>query len=265
MCLIAFNWQPQAPVPLTIAANRDEFYARPTQALHHWVDQPIVAGKDLQAGGTWLGLSLNGRVAALTNYRDATQFRLDAPSRGYLTTAFLRGHSTCAQYLQALTARAHLYNPFNLLVFDGQSLMGFESRHQRAFDLAQGVGVVSNADFNVPWPKAARLRDGFVHTLRQNALDADNATGEPDFHALFALLSDRSTAPDSALPHTGIALERERALSATFIHSPDYGTRASSVLVLGQHQADFVERSFNVEGFTGEVRQHIEWQQQGQC
>lgn len=259
MCLIAFNWQPQAPLPLIIAANRDEFYARPTLALHRWANQPIVAGQDLQANGTWLGVSLRGRVAALTNYRDAAQFNPGAPSRGDLTTAFLNGDTSCAQYLQALTARAHLYNPFNLLVFDGQSLMGFESRHRRAFLLQEGVGVVSNADFNVPWPKAARLRDGFAHTLRQNALNADSAAGEPDLNALFTLLSDRSTAPDSALPHTGIALERERALSATFIHSPDYGTRASSVLLVSPHQADFVERSFNVDGFTGEVRQHIEW------
>lgn len=259
MCLIAFNWQPQAPVPLIIAANRDEFYARPTQALHRWADQPILAGQDLQAHGTWLGVSLGGRVAALTNYRDAAQFNPGAPSRGDLTTAFLNGDTPCAQYLQALTARAHLYNPFNLLVFDGRSLMGFESRHRRAFKLPEGVGVVSNADFNVPWPKVARLRDGFAHTLRQNALAAESATGEPDLNALFALLSNRSTAPDSALPHTGIALERERALSATFIHSPDYGTRASSVLIVGHDEADFVERSFNADGFTGEVRQHIEW------
>jgi uncharacterized protein with NRDE domain len=137
--------------------------------------------------------------------------------------------------------------------------MGFESRHRRAFLLPEGVSVVSNADFHVPWPKAARLRDGFAHTLQQNPLGADSAAGEPDLNALFALLSDRSTAPDSALPHTGIALEWERALSATFIHSPDYGTRASSVLRVGQHHADFVERSFNADGFTGEVRQHIEW------
>lgn len=99
MCLIALNWQPQAPVPLIIAANRDEFYARPTQALHRWVDQAIVAGKDLQANGTWLGVSLSGRVAALTNYRDVSQNRLGTPSRGDITTAFLTGSDTSEQYL----------------------------------------------------------------------------------------------------------------------------------------------------------------------
>jgi uncharacterized protein with NRDE domain len=260
MCLIAFNWQPQAPVPLIIAANRDEFYARPTQALHHWADQPIVAGKDLQANGTWLGVSLSGRVAALTNYRDAAQFRPGAPSRGDLTTAFLDAHETCAQYLEALAARAHLYNPFNLLVFDGLSLMGFESRHRRAFELPQGVGVVSNADFNVPWPKVARLRDGFTQTLRQNIFDAESAACQPGINALLTLLSDRRTAPDAHLPQTGIPLEREKALSAAFIHTPDYGTRASSVVLVGRSHADFMERSFNVDGFAGEVQQRIDWE-----
>ena len=248
MCLIAIHWQPQAPVPLIIAANRDEFYARPTQTLHRWADQAIVAGKDLQANGTWLGMSLNGRVAALTNYRDPSQNRLGAPSRGDITTAFLTSSDTCAQYLQALAARADAYNPFNLLVFDGQSLMGFESRHRRAFTLPEGVSVVSNADFNVPWPKVERLRDGFTHTLRQSG---------PDLNALFALLAERRTAADKDLPQTGIPFDREKALSAEFIHTPDYGTRASSVVLVGRNRADFVERSFDVHGFSGEVQQQM--------
>lgn len=250
MCLIAIHWQPQAAVPLILAANRDEFYARPTQALHRWADQPIVAGKDLQGNGTWLGVSLSGRVAALTNYRDPSNIRLGTPSRGDITTAFLTGSSTCEQYLDALAAQAHTYNPFNLLVFDGRTLMGFESRHRGAFKLPEGVSVVSNADFNVPWPKVARLRDGFTKTLGQSG---------PDRSALLALLSDRRTAAVEDLPQTGIPIEWEKALSAEFIQSPDYGTRASSVLLVGRHQADFVERSFDVNGFTGEIHQRIDW------
>ena len=260
MCLIAFNWQPQAPVPLIIAANRDEFYARPTQALHRWADHPIVAGKDLQANGTWLGVSLNGRVAALTNYRDASQNRLGTPSRGDITTAFLSGSDTCEHYLEALASRAHDYNPFNLLVFDGLSLLGFESRHRRAFKLSEGVGVVSNADFNVPWPKVSRLRDGFTRTVRQNNFDGEDEPCQPGVNALFTLLSDRRTAADESLPQTGIPLEREKALSAEFIHTLDYGTRASSVMLVGRNRADFVERSFNISGFAGEVIQRIDWE-----
>lgn len=260
MCLIAINWQPQAPVPLIIAANRDEFYRRPTQALHRWTDQALVAGKDLQANGTWLGVSLGGRVAALTNYRDPSQNRLGAPSRGDITTAFLTGSGTSEQYLEALAARAHAYNPFNLLVFDGLSLMGFESRHRHAFKLPEGVSVVSNADFHVPWPKVARLRDGFTQTLRQNNFEDESAAGQLGINALFALLSDRRTAPDDKLPQTGLPMEWEKALSAEFIHTPDYGTRASSVVRVGRKRAEFVERSFNANGFAGEVHQRIDWE-----
>jgi uncharacterized protein with NRDE domain len=260
MCLIALNWQPQAPVPLIIAANRDEFYARPTQALHRWAEQPIVAGKDLQANGTWLGVSLSGRVAALTNYRDPSQNRLGAPSRGDITTAFLSGSGTCEQYLDALASRADAYNPFNLLVFDGLSLMGFESRQRRAFKLSEGVSVVSNADFNVPWPKVARLRNGFTQTLRQNVFDGESVACQPGINALFALLSDRRTASDEKLPQTGIPIEWEKALSAEFIHTLDYGTRASSVMVVGRSRADFVERSFDVNGFVAEVHRRTDWE-----
>lgn len=259
MCLIAVNWQPQAPVPLVIAANRDEFYARPTQALHRWADQSIVAGKDLQANGTWLGVSLSGRVAAITNYRDPSQNRLGTPSRGEITTAFLSGSSTSEQFLEALASRAHLYNPFNLLVFDGLSLMGFESRHRRAFNLPEGVSVVSNADFNVPWPKVEHLRDGFTRTLRQNDFEGVIAADQPSINALLALLSDRRIAPDKDLPQTGIAFEWEKALSPEFIHTPDYGTRASSVVLVGRNNADFIERSFDVNGFASEAHLLIDW------
>ena len=259
MCLIAFSWQPQAPVPLVMAANRDEFYARPTRALHCWADQTIVAGQDLQGNGTWLGVSVTGRVAALTNYRDPTQIRLDAPSRGDLTTEFLSGSGESGQYLEALASRAHAYNPFNLLVFDGQSLMGFESRHQCAFKLSEGVGVVSNADFNVPWPKVGRLRDSFTQLLAKSDFHAQDSAREFEVDALFALLSDRRTAADADLPHTGMTPDWEKALSASFIQTPGYGTRASSVLFVGRHRADLIERSFGVDGFAGEVRQQVDW------
>ena len=259
MCLIAFSWQPQAPVPLIIAANRDEFYTRPTQALHRWADQPIVAGKDLQGNGTWLGVSASGRVAALTNYRDTAQNRVEARSRGDLTTEFLSGTTPSGQYLDALASRAHAYNPFNLLVFDGQSLMGFESRHRRAFKLSEGVGVVSNADFNVPWPKVGRLRNGFTQALGQNNFHGPSRPRQLEVDSLFALLSERRAAADADLPHTGLSLDREKALSSEFIHTPGYGTRACTVLLVGRHRADMVERSFGVNGFAGEARQRIDW------
>ncbi len=257
MCLIAFNWQPQAPIPLIIAANRDEYYARPTQALHRWSDQTVVAGKDLQANGTWLGMSLGGRFAALTNYHDGLQNHPDKPSRGDLTTAFLKSADTSEQYLDALALRAHTYNPFNLLVFDGTTLMGFESRHRLAFRMPEGVGAVSNADFNVPWPKVSRLRDGFTKILRDNQFAGDSPTRQSGINALFSLLSDRRTAADKDLPETGIPYGWEKTLSAEFIHTPDYGTRASSVVVVELKRANIVERSFDVNGFSGDVYHQI--------
>ena len=259
MCLIVFNWRPRQTVPLIIAANRDEFYARPAQPLHRWADHAIVAGKDLQAQGTWLGVGLGGRVAALTNYRSASPPRGQAPSRGDLTTGFLRGTSTAGQYLEALAAQAHLYNPFNLLVFDGVSLMGFESRHARAFALPEGINTVSNADFNVPWPKASRLQGGFTQALQQHDFYREGHVDPAGIDALFALLSERRTSPDPLLPQTGISLARERALSAEFFHTPDNGTRASSVVLVGCNGAYFAERSFNANGFSGEVHQRVDW------
>lgn len=246
MCLIAFNWQPHSDMPLLMAANRDEFYARPALSLHRWAEQPIVAGKDLQAGGTWLGLGIGGRMAALTNYRDGSQNRPKAPSRGDITTGFLNSSATAEQYLRQLALQSHVYNPFNLLVFDGSVLMGFESRHRHAFVVPQGINALSNADFNTPWPKLIRLRDGMAKHL--------------DVNALFALLSDRRTAPDHALAQTGIALERERALSAEFIHTADYGTRVSSVVAIGRGHADFTEHSFDFNGLCGEAHERLRWE-----
>lgn len=260
MCLITLNWQPGTPVPLLVASNRDEFYARPARALHHWPGQGILAGQDLQAGGTWLGLgrckdvgdgSNHIRMAALTNYRDIACQKSDAVSRGHITTGFLTSSVSAENYLKTLTANTQLYNPFNLIVFDGQNLMGFESRHARVFALPIGITAVSNADFNTPWPKLEHLRASFAQTLAAD----DHASLLHE--KLLTLLSDDRTAPDAALPQTGMSLERERALSAAFIRTPDYGTRASSVIRIGHESAQFTERCFDADGFKGEVTELI--------
>ena len=258
MCLITLNWQPASAVPLRVAANRDEFYARPALALHHWPGQGILAGQDLQAGGTWLGLGVcpnSGRIrlAALTNYRDVTGHKADAASRGHITAAFLNRAVSARDYLAALASHVSVYNAFNLILFDGQHLMGFESRHARMFALPPGITSVSNADFNTRWPKLKRLRTGFEQALR--ATD-DEVLLQARF---FQLLSDGRTAPDADLPQTGLSLERERVLSATFIHTPDYGTRACSVITIKPQIAKFVERSFDTRGFKNEVEETIFW------
>lgn len=263
MCLIVFDWQPQAPIPLILAGNRDEYYARPTQALCQWPDQAIVAGRDLLAGGTWLGISQQGRLAVLTNYRALPLARSDTPSRGQITTAFLAGNSSAPRFLEDLSRQAQDYNPFNLLLFDGNSLVGFESRHRRSFRLPAGISAVSNADFNYPWPKLSRLRAGFDQALSQHNRAGANANQLPGLRtleqALFALLSERRAAALADLPQTGITLERELALSAEFVHTADYGTRASTVVCLGRRGARITERSFNAAGFTGEVSMQLEW------
>jgi len=239
MCLIAWNWQPGQDSPLLLVANRDEFYARPTAALHWWADAPILAGRDLQAGGTWLGISRTGRLAALTNYRAPETMRNDAPSRGELVSSFLRGDLCAGDYLHQLQSHSALYNPFNLLVYDGSKLMGLQSRDARIVTMAPGIGAVSNADFHTPWPKLSQLQSGLRGLLAQGA------AGDSQ---LLALLQDRSPAAEADLPATGVALELERALSATFVAMPGYGTRASSVVRYEKDEVSFLEHSFDDTG-----------------
>ncbi len=245
MCLIAWDWQPDTEMPLLLIANRDEFYARPTQALHAWEDAPIVAGKDLQAGGTWLGISNPKRLAALTNVRDLRMHRPDAPSRGALVSGFLSGQQSAPDYLAQVAKDAAQFNPFNLLVFDGQSLCGLQSQSAHVQHFAPGLGAVSNAGFGTPWPKLLKLQSGL------GALQSDQRT---DAATLFGLLAHDQDAPEHLLPDTGLPPERERLLSRAFIRSADYGTRASSIIMLRRNSAEFTERSFDAQGPTGQVQ-----------
>jgi uncharacterized protein with NRDE domain len=246
MCLIAWNWQPGSETPLLLLANRDEFYARPALPLHWWDESPVLAGKDLQAGGTWLGLSRTGRLAALTNYRLPVNDPSAKPSRGALVAEFLQGNQDAPGYLTTLATRADDYSPFNLIVFDGQQFAGLESRNKRVFSIAPGIGAVSNADFDTPWPKLLRLKAG----LRAHCL-----AGRPEASDLLPLLQDRSLAADSELPQTGVALELERMLSATYVSSEHYGTRACSVVSLQRKKALFIEETHGERGMLSSAQQ----------
>ena len=252
MCLIAWNWQPNTATPLLLLANRDESYARPALPLHWWETAAngaqILAGKDLQGGGTWLGLSRSGRLAALTNFRSGTPQRTNTPSRGELVAAFLQGDQSAQAYLRLLTQHCADYNPFNLLVFDGQQLMGLESRGAKVLNHAPGIGAVSNADFHTPWPKLAQLRLGLATQTTNNMAD---------LHTLLPLLHDQTAAPEAVLPHTGVPLELERVLSSVFINMPGYGTRACSVIALHQSRAEFIEQSFGPRGLIGETQKQF--------
>lgn len=255
MCLISFQWSPDAPTPLVLAANRDEFYARPTQPLQHWPDG-IVAGKDTLGGGTWLGLHQpSGRLAALTNYRDPHHQRDDAPSRGTIVTDFLRANQRSVDFAADLSKVASTYNPFNLLLFDGLELVAFESRLGRWFLPEPGTWAVSNADFNTPWPKVRRLRSGFAAAMQAHGANALSAKLEAE---LWSLLADDHIALDADLPHTGVSLARERALSPAFIQTGDYGTRCSTLVHHSRNRIDVVERTFDGQGSQGTVRLALE-------
>ena len=252
MCIIAWNWQPHGATPLLLLSNRDEFYARAAQPLHWWdslAGQPqILAGKDLQAGGTWLGVSRSGRLAALTNFRTPEPVRTDTPSRGELVADFLHNDIPADAFLQQLALQASHYNPFNLLVYDGLQLMGLESQSARVVPLKPGIGAVSNANFHTPWPKLTRLVQG---------LESQVALGHSTAPLLLPLLQDRHMAADSDLPHTGVPLPLERMLSATFITSPTYGTRACSVVAIQSNHVDFTEQRFDAQGSMGQSHQQF--------
>jgi uncharacterized protein with NRDE domain len=248
MCLIAWNWQPGSATPLLLVGNRDEFYVRPTEPLHHWPNTHIRAGRDVQAGGTWLGVASTEaggvRLAALTNYRSALPPSQTAPSRGELVANFLQSNLSAEVHLKGLQPLASTYNPFNLLVFDGHTLLGLESRSARIVTLQPGIGAVSNANFHTPWPKLRQL------TAR---LAANVERGETADEQLWPLLQSRTAATDAALPHTGVPLPLERALSPVFIATPGYGTRASSIVRVEKNAVQFSEQRFGADGAMGQT------------
>ncbi|MGK9049390.1 NRDE family protein [Stutzerimonas chloritidismutans] len=244
MCLIVFAWRPGHTQPLVLAANRDEFHARPSLPLGHWEDAPwIVGGRDLQAGGTWMGVTTSGRFAALTNIRAPGQ-AIGPRSRGELPEQYLRGNLPPADYLAELAGRRADYAGFNLLVGDRQALWHLNSRSGEATALQPGIYGLSNASLDTPWPKLRKARAALATNL-------DPATPEN----LLALLADPSPAAEHELPQTGVPLEWERRLSSIFIASPEYGTRASTALIRHADGAlDILERSFGPGGPVGEVR-----------
>jgi len=246
MCLILLAWQTHPDYPLVVAANRDEFFARPSAAAGFWKETPeILAGRDLQGGGTWLGVSRGLRFSALTNYREGAKQRADAPSRGALVVDFLTGESDPESYLEALSRRGADYNGFNLLVGDGQRLGYYTNKEPCPRWLSPGIYGLSNHLLDTPWPKLSAAKAAFAAALAQL----------PSTPSFFELLADREIVPDTHLPETGVPIEWERILSAVFVASPDYGTRASSLLTMHRSgRVTLLERSFG-QGATplGEV------------
>ena len=224
MCLILFSWRNYPGYHLVLAANRDEFYNRPTKQADFWADYPdILAGRDLEQGGTWLGVTKTCRFAALTNYRDPKNNRPDAVSRGHLVKDFLCGILPPAAYLKQVDKAADNYNGFNLLVGDSTSLWYYSSKERLIREIAPGLYGLSNGLLDNSWPKVKRGKKLLCQALTAKELDES---------ALITLLNDRVEPPENELPNTGVDISWEKLLSPIFIHSPNYGTRASTILLV---------------------------------
>jgi uncharacterized protein with NRDE domain len=238
MCLILFAWNAHDNYPLILAANRDEFYERPSAPAAFWADAPdLLAGRDLKAGGTWFGITRSGRLAAITNYRDPASLKTEAPSRGHLVSDYLRGQENPEAYLLRLAPRAGLYNGFSLLVGDCSELCFYSNRGE-AICPGPGIHRMSNHLLDTPWPKVNRGK-----LALEQLLAGDHG---PSPEALLDLLASRSRPSDDRLPDTGVGLEWERVLSPLFIKSPTYGTRCSTVLLIDRRgMVTFVERVFD--------------------
>jgi uncharacterized protein with NRDE domain len=245
VCLVLIALDSHPDYSLIVAANRDEFYDRPTTPAAFWADAPsVLAGRDLKAGGTWLGIDRFGRFAAVTNYRQGQRESPAPRSRGRLVSDFLTGDIGALEHVERVRAETDLYNGFNLIAGDAGGLFHFSNREGRVRSLAPGVYGLSNHLLDTPWPKVAATKTAFGRLLSGGASDL---TGD-----LFALLSDRNRPADALLPSTGVGREWERLLSSAFIASDDYGTRSSTVVLIGRDgNIVFVERSFGPRGVAG--------------
>lgn len=238
MCLIVFAWHVIPDMPLIAAGNRDEYYDRPAKPADWWDDYPqIYAGRDLQGGGTWIGVSREGRFAALTNIRAPSEMRDNAPSRGALVTNFLASTMSPDEYITELKTQQQEYNGFNLLIGDSKQLVWYSNRgdgdERNGKALGPGIYGLSNSLLDCAWPKVVRTKAQFASLLCQ---------GAPE-DAYFEMLTDTTCASDCRLPKTGVSIERERLLSAVCIESPDYGTRVSTLVKLnGGTQPVLIER-----------------------
>ena len=237
MCLIFMAMDAHPDYRIVIAANRDEFYDRPSAPASFWPESPqLLAGRDLRAGGTWLGITRSGRLAALTNYRDPESKRAERPSRGKLVSDFLIGRENPVSYLERISANAGRYNGFSLLVGRNGNFYCYSNRSEGIRTLGPGIHGLSNHLLDTPWPKVEKGRQALSRLLSGNTICPED---------LFHFLLDRTAAPDELLPDTGVGLEMERMLSPVFISSPGYGTRSSTVILLDRTgRVTFAEKAF---------------------
>ncbi|MFX3623170.1 MAG: NRDE family protein [Ectobacillus sp.] len=237
MCLISFAYKMDSQYSFIVAANRDEFYARPTKEAHFWEDAPqVLAGQDLEKMGTWLGVTKGGRFAALTNYRNPHEAADNKRSRGELVSRFLTGTDSVKEYLQNVQKERGHYPGFNLIAGDVHDLYYYSNIEDNIRLLAPGVYGLSNHLLDTPWPKVRKGKEGLSRCL------AGSRTNLKD--CLFSSLHHAEPAPDEELPKTGVPLEWERLLSPLFIAAPNYGTRSSTVVLMNSEEVHFAERSY---------------------
>lgn len=250
MCLLVLAWQSHPRYRLIVAANRDEFHERPAAPMAWWQDDPrIVAGRDLRGSGTWMGASRAGRFAVVTNYRELERAPADAPSRGDLVAGYLRADaSSIGDYLDVLRVHAARYAGFNLLLGDGARLWYLSNRGSAGpRELEAGVYGLSNHTLDSPWPKLVRSRERLAELLARDRVEPQT---------MFALLADRTPADLDETPDTGLPPDWERALSSPFVVHERYGTRCSTVLLVGHDgETTLCERRFDEHGsLTGATR-----------
>jgi uncharacterized protein with NRDE domain len=237
MCLIFVAIDAHPNYKIIIAANRDEFYDRPSAPASFWPEAPqLLAGRDLRAGGTWLGVTRTGRIAALTNYRDQETKSADTPSRGSLVSDFLLGRNEPIAYLEQISANAGRFNGFNLLVGQNEKIHYYSNRAGGIRTLGPGLHGLSNHLLDTPWPKVEKGKQALRTLLAGESICPED---------LFHFLLDRTAAPDEFLPDTGVGIELERMLSPVFISSPGYGTRSATAILLDKTgRVTFIEKSF---------------------
>lgn len=249
MCLLILAWKHHPRYRLILAGNRDEFHDRPAAPLNWWQDEArLLAGRDLKAGGTWLGVARSGRFGVVTNYRDLQAPVEGAPSRGQLVPRFLTGATSPKEFLDDLRGAAPRYSGFNLLVGGTRALYYFSNRGPASpAALAPGIYGLSNHLLDTRWPKLTRTRERFEKLLVEAEMPVEK---------LFAMLADRETAPPEQLPQTGLPADWERTVSAPFVLNERYGTRCSSVLLVERNGRTVLqERRFDAGGIqTGTSR-----------
>lgn len=240
MCLLLISYNIHPEYPLIVAANRDEFYQRPTEKAHFWKDyKELLAGRDLEAGGSWLGITKKGRFAAITNYRDMRLLKENVTSRGELVTDFLTSTLTPVKFGHKLSGTADKYNGYNLIFSDFDTLYYFSNQTKHLTQLNEGIYGLSNHLLDTPWPKVIKSKEAFLEVTSEKNIEA------PD---LFKILSDDKEAPEDQLPDTGLSPGLEKAVSPVFIKSDSYGTRSSTVILINSvNEVLFIEKSLDVQ------------------